>query len=88
MQYSRILHLRKYILRKRATESFEKVSSYKKVLSLNEPHFLIHNLVFTICSLYVHYMFTIFSLYVHCMFTINEFHVIIHSVILVDFIRN
>ena len=29
--------------------------------------------MFTICSLYVHYMFTIYSLYVHYMFTIVHY---------------
>ena len=44
-QYSRILHLRKCILRKRDTEYFEKVSVFKKVSSLNEFHLLIHSLI-------------------------------------------
>ena len=38
-KYSGSTHLRKCILGKRDTEIFEKVSSYKKVLSLNEFHF-------------------------------------------------
>ena len=33
------------ILRKGDTENFENVSIYKKVLSLNEFHFLIHSLI-------------------------------------------
>ena len=44
-EYSGIPHLRKCILRKRDTEIFEKVSIYKKVLSLNKLHFLLHSLI-------------------------------------------
>ena len=41
----RIPHLKQCILRKGDTESFEKVSNYTEVLSLNEFHFLMHSLI-------------------------------------------
>ena len=37
-----ISHLRKWISRKQHAEIFDKVSIYRKVLSLNDFHFLIH----------------------------------------------
>ena len=45
--YSGIPHLRKCMLRNRYTEIFEKVSIFKKMLSLKELHFLIHSLMLT-----------------------------------------
>ena len=45
MDRSGIPHLKKCILRKRDTESFEIVSIGKKLFSLNELHFLTHSLI-------------------------------------------
>ena len=45
LELQRIPHLKKCIFGKQATEIFEKVSIYTKVLSLNELDFFIHSLI-------------------------------------------
>ena len=43
--YNRIPHLRKCILRTRATETLQKVLIYQEVSNLNKSHFLMHSLI-------------------------------------------